>query len=210
MSGEWQLLFQEMKESYQVLQHEGRKIRMAITPEEIPELLRVLENSEITKRWQALRFGLADLDRLLPKYKDQALIVVEEDDNWMWVEKHHEIQSLNGEIYNLLKPQIDAWMSVNDHSALARLCGDHSESAVEVFRRSLANLLGPNPTYSAGAARCFSIPSLPIQPTSRGYEKPSLWCQTPSFQPSLDAWLRVHADNEPFALYFRDLKRERS
>ena len=31
----------------------------------------------------------------------------------------------------------------------------------------------------------------------------------PAFQPSLDAWLRVHADSAQYALFFRDTQRER-
>jgi hypothetical protein len=210
LSGEWRVLFAETEDAYfQVVDHEQRRARMAVSPDELAEFVELLRDPERQKRWTPISFGLAELVDALPVGVDLVGVVfVEESDDWMWVEHTHEILAIRPEVFSLLEPHFRKLIAVGDHGALARLAGDHCEGAIEFSQarwdRLLAEIAAKEPELLAVIRNCVALPV-----DYAGVREALGNVANPQVQPSLDAWLRVHSTGHDYALYFRDLARER-
>lgn len=211
LSGEWRVLFAATEDAhFQVVDVAERRARMAISPDELAEFVEFLRNGERQRQWQPISFGLAELVDALPVGVDLVgLVFVEESDDWLWVEQTHEILALRPEVFALLEPHMRKLIEAGDHTALARLAGDHCEGAIEFSDARWARL---QQQIRAQVPELVSVVegliSLPSQYTS--VREALGVVADPQVQPSLDAWLRVHSDGgREYALYFRDLARER-
>ncbi|MEE9385619.1 MAG: hypothetical protein V3V08_19590 [Nannocystaceae bacterium] len=211
LSGEWRVLFAATENDfYQRLDTDRRRARMAVSPEELADFVSKLREKELSKDWSPIDFSLAELADALPANCDLVGVVfVEESDNWLWCAPSYEIQAIPADVFSIIEVHINALIEQGDHASLARLCSDHCEAAVEfsvprwdVLRQHVAE----------------RVPEL-VQVFAQVIAPPSDYtsiCEAlrlvadPLFQPSLDAWLRVHGDTDHYALYFRDIGFERS
>jgi hypothetical protein len=209
LSGEWRVLFDAMSElSYQVVDPKERRARMAVSPDELADFVEVLRNPARQAEWGPISFGLAELVDALPAGVDLVgLVVVEEGDDWLWSESTHEIIAIRPEVYALIEPHMRKLIELGDYGALARLCGDHSEGAIE-FSNDKWFKLGQ--AIVERAPELVAVVEATISPPAiyRSIRKSLSRVADPRTQPSLDAWLRVHAAGHQYALYFRDIRRE--
>jgi hypothetical protein len=209
LSGEWRLLFDATRElSYQVLDPQERRARMAVSPEDLAEFVQLLRNPVQQAEWAPISFGLAELSDALPAGTDLVgLVIVEEGDDWLWSESTHEIIAIRPEVYALIEPHMRKLIEIGDYGALARLCGDHSEGAIEF---STDKWLKLGQTIVERAPELVAVVEATISPPAiyRSIRKSLSRVADPRTQPSLDAWLRVHAAGHQYALYFRDIRRE--
>jgi hypothetical protein len=210
LSGEWRVLFAETEDAYfQVIDADERRARMAISPDELADFVEALRDPERQRRWTPISFGLAELVDALPVGVDLVgLVFVEESDDWLWVEHTHEIIAIRPEVFSLLEPHIRKLIEVGDHAALARLAGDHCEGAIEFsparWDRLIADIRKAEPELLNVIRNCVALP-VDYEGIREALDKVA----DPQVQPSLDAWLRVHSGGHHYALYFRDLARER-
>lgn len=209
LSGEWRVLFDAVRDmTYQVVDLRERRARMAVSPDELAEFVELLRDPTRRAQWTPISFGLAELVDALPVGVDLVgLVVVEEDDDWMWKESTHEIIALRPEVYTLIEPHMRRLVEVGDFAALARLCGDHCEGAIE-FSNQKWFALGQ--AIVTDAPELVPVVEAMISPPGlyRSIRKSLSAVADPRTQPSLDAWLRVHSGGHHYGLYFRDIRRE--
>ena len=210
LSGEWRLLFSAREEHhYQVIDLEKRVARMAISPAELADFVSFLRDPERTESLWPISFGLAELTDALPADCDLVGVVfIEETDDWLWAPPVSELVAIRPEVYELVEPHLRALVDTKDWAAAARLAEDHSEGCVEfsseqwrVLKRHAAErvpeLLGIFDEKLSAPADYTSILEALAQVAD------------PRFQPSLDAWIRVHSHLAQYSLYFRDAALER-
>lgn len=209
LSGEWRLLMSELEEYYQVIDAKQRVARMVVSPAELAGFVHELRRPERQERWRPISFGLAELTDALPVDTDLAgLVFLEESDDWLWQEPVYELVAFRPEVYALLEGHLRAHLAAGDLRGLARLAEDHCEGSVEfspeqwrvLMRHSAERVPELLPVYEAR----FSDPADYTQ-IREGLNLVA----DPRYQPSLDAWLRVHAASAQYALYFRDAGVER-
>lgn len=210
LSGEWRLLFAELAEFYQHVDMDERRARMAVSPDELTEFVDFLREPSRQQAWSPISFGLAELADALPVGMDLVGVVfIEESDDWMWVEHPYEVQMIRPDVFALLEGHMRGLLDRGDHQLLARLCSDHSEAAIEFKPEQWQGLL---------AQASLQVPELVpvIEGTMAGprdytaLREALALLSNPKEQPSLDAWLRVHAETaDEYALYFRDVAKER-
>jgi hypothetical protein len=209
LSGEWRVLFDATRElSYQVIDPKERRARMAVSPDELADFVQLLRDPVRQAEWAPISFGLAELSDALPAGSDLVgMVIVEEDDNWLWSESTHEIIAIRPEVYSLIEPHMRKLIEIGDYGALARLCGDHSEGAIEF---STDKWLKLGQAIVERAPELVAVVEATISPPAiyRSIRKSLSRVADPRTQPSLDAWLRVHAAGHQYALYFRDVRRE--
>ena len=209
LSGEWPLLFKACEDiAYQVIDLPERRMRMAVSPDELADLVNLLRDPERQIDWTPISFGLAELVDALPLGRALVgLVFVEEDDDWMWSESTHELIAIRPEVYSLIEPQMRELIKVGDYSALARLAGDHCEGAIEFSN---------DKWFALGRSIAETVPEL-IPVVEAVLSPPGVYTSIrealslvadPRTQPSLDAWLRVHSDGHQYGLMFRDIRRE--
>lgn len=209
LSGEWRVLFSALADYFQEVDIPRRVARMAVSPDELVEFVDFLRDDERQRAWRPISFGLAELTDALPVGVDLVGVVfIEEEDDWLWAEPMHELVAIRPEVFALLEPHLRALMEAGDFAALARLAGDHAEGSVELAPKQWEGLLEHSrervpellPIYRQRL-------SVPADYTSilEGLAQVA----DPRFQPSLDAWLRVHSGTAQYALYFRDASLER-
>lgn len=210
LSAEWRMLFAELPEYFLHADEAERRARLAVSPDELAEFVEVLRDGDRKDRWSPISFGLAELADALPVGMDLVgLVFVEESDDWMWVENPYELQMIRPDVWDLVEPHASRLLAANEHQLLARLLSDHSEAAVEFSPQQWQALL---------AQASLQVPELiPVIEGAlvgpRDYvamREALALLSDPNDQPSLDAWLRVHAETGgDYALYFRDVARER-
>jgi hypothetical protein len=210
LSGEWRLLFGALADYYQHVDVDERQARMAVSPDELAEFVDFLREPERQEKWGPVSFGLDELADALPVGMDLVGVVfIEESDDWMWVEHPYEVQMIRPEVYALLEPYMSDLLARGDHQLLARLCSDHAEAAIEFKPQQWQGLL---------AQASLQVPELVpviegtlVGPRDYTAMREALGLlSNPQEQPSLDAWLRVHAEtSQDYALYFRDVAKEK-
>lgn len=209
LSGEWRVLFAALGDYYQEVDHRRRVARMAVSPDELAEFVQFLRNEPRQEAWRPISFGLAELTDALPADCDLVGVVfLEESDDWLWVEPVPEIVALRPEVFALLEPHMRALMEAGDYAALARLAGDHAEGAIELsphqWKLLMKHSLERVPELVSVVQQRISVPAdytTILEALSQVAD--------PRYQPSLDAWLRVHSSTAQYALYFRDASLER-
>jgi hypothetical protein len=168
-----------------------------------------LRNEERQEQWRPMSFGLVELADALPADVDLVGVVfMEESDDWVWSEPVSEIVAIRPEVYEMLEPHLRKVLDAGDHAALARLAEDHSESCVEfspeqwdvLMRHTQERVPELLSVYAARLSNPGDYTSI-LEALANVAD--------PRYQPSLDAWLRVHARAAQYALYFRDAKLER-
>lgn len=208
LSAEWRALFAAADEFYQITQDANYKARMAISPDELADFVKLLR--ENSGRWEQISFGLAELADALPPDCDLAGVVfLEESDDWLWNEPVYEMVAIRPEVYELIKPHMERLMEIGDYAGLARLTGDHSEGSVEFSDEQWDVLL------SQAKERVPELLSVVDARVSSSDDYTQIrealgLIADPRFQPSLDAWLRVHAEDAQYVLYFRHAGLERA
>lgn len=210
LSGEWRVLFEDLQDDYyQVVDVDRRMARMAISPGELEGFVAQLRDEQRRERYRPVSFGLAELADALPAGTDLVGVVfTEESDDWMWAEPVNEIVAIRPEVFALLEPHVRTLLEHGDLRALARMASDHAEGSVEFSPEQWKVLMRHSQERVPELLTVFeSRLSLPIDYTSVR-EALSLVAD-PRYQPSLDAWLRVHAASSQYAVYFRDAAVER-
>lgn len=210
LSGEWGMLFDAASEDYYVtVDWEQRRARMAVSPDELSTFVEWLRETNETKEWGPVAFGIAELIDALPVGVDLVGVVfVEESDDWMWAEQTSEIMAIRPDVWELIEPHAKILMEVGDHAAVARLCSDHCEGAVEFSEERWGILMAHVDANVPELRGVIEGVFTPASDYSAVREAIAL-VSDPRHQPSLDAWLRVHADAAQYVLYFRDRARER-
>jgi hypothetical protein len=209
LSGEWRVLMRELEDYYQVIDLKTRLARMVVSPAELSDFVRALRDPDRRGRWRSISFGIAELADALPADTDLVgLVMLEESDDWLWAEPVSEIVAWRPEVFALLEPHIRSLMDIEDYRALARLAEDHAEGCVEFSPEQWRVLMRHSQERVPELLSVYETKlSLPVDYT-HVREALSLVAD-PRFQPSLDAWLRVHAAGAQYALYFRDASLER-
>ena len=209
LSGEWRLLFDAAEDYYQAVDEEEGRARMVVSPDELSDFANLLRDPACQERWGAASFGLAELTDAVPTNFDLiGLVFIEESDDWQWLEAHNEIFAIRPEVFEVLEKYMQQLLKSSNYPALARLAADHCEGSVEFSAQRWQTLLQHAeervPELLSVIRGQISVP--------RDYtsiREAVALISDPQFQPSLDAWLRVHANLASYALYFRDLEAER-
>lgn len=209
LSGEWRLLFAELSDYFQEVDLRRRVARMAVSPDELAEFVAFLRNEERQEAWRPISFGLAELTDALPAECDLVGVVfTEESDDWLWAEPVSELVAIRPEVFGLLEPHMRRLMQAGDFAALARLAEDHAEGCVELsphqWRLLMKHSAERVPELLPIYQQRLSIPD-----DYTGILEALSQVADPRYQPSLDAWLRVHSGTARYALYFRDAGLER-
>lgn len=209
LSGEWPVLFAEASDFFQRVDLDERIARMAVSPDGIDDFIDLIHEPRLAKAWEPISFGMTSLrHRFTDGVGQGGLVFVEESDDWMWVENPFEMMAIRPEVHELLKPHIRKYAVAKDYSALARMVADHCEGAVE---------FSPERWEKLRSMAAEKVPELStvidgMLTTPADYysiREAIALVADPADQPSLDAWLRVHADSAQYALFFRDTHRER-
>jgi hypothetical protein len=209
LSGEWRVMMAELEDYYQVIDPKNRLARMVVSPDELASFVGQLRDPDRQERWRPISFGLAELTDALPVDSDLvAVVFTEETDDWLWAEPVYELVAIRPEVFELLEPHLRAQMITGDFRAMARLAEDHSEGSVEFSPEQWRVLMRHSqervPELLTVYEQRLSTPNDYTQ-----ISEALTHVADPRFQPSLDAWLRVHAHNAQYALYFRDSSLER-
>ena len=209
LSGEWRVLFAAAQDYYQVVKDDAGMARMVVSPDELADFVRFLRDPVRQRDWASISFGIAELADALPVDCDLVGVVfIEESDDWLWTEPVNELIALRPEVYDLLKPHLHRLLELQHWSALARLAGDHGEGAVEFSPDQWRNLVRQAQKRVPELVPVLNQRLADPADYTTIRETLSLLAD-PRFQPSLDAWLRVHADTARYALYFRQADLER-
>lgn len=209
LSGEWRVLFAALADYFQEVDLQRRVARMAVSPDELAEFVEFLRDPKRQETLRPVSFGLAELTDALPVDCDLVGVVfTEESDDWLWAEPVSELVAIRPEVFALLEPHLRALMEVGDFAALARLAEDHAEGCVEFSAHQWSVLM------KHSSERVPELLSIYEQRLSVPDDYTSILealghVADPRFQPSLDAWLRVHSGTAQYALYFRDANLER-
>lgn len=209
LSGEWRLLFAALSDYFQEVDHRHRVARMAVSPDELAEFVAFLRDDARQAAWRPISFGLAELTDALPANCDLVGVVfLEESDDWLWAEPVSEIVAIRPEVFALLEPHMRALMDAGDFAALARLAGDHAEGSIEMSPHQWKLFMKHSnervPELLPIVQQRISVPA-----DYTGILEALGQVADPRYQPSLDAWLRVHSGTAQYALYFRDASLER-
>jgi hypothetical protein len=209
LSGEWRLLFAALSDYFQEVDHHRRIARMAVSPDELAEFVAFLRNEERQEKWRPISFGLAELTDALPANCDLVGVVfTEESDDWLWAEPISEIVAIRPEVFTLLEPHMRALMEAGDFAALARLAEDHAEGSIE-FSPHQWKLLMKHSHERVPELLPMVQQRISVSADYTGILEALGQVADPRYQPSLDAWLRVHSGTAQYALYFRDAGLER-
>ena len=163
---------------------------------------------ELHDKWRSITFGLQHLTYALPLASGLiGAVFLEESDDWLTREPSHEILAIRPEVFALLSPFIHKLVDRGDFTMLARLVADHCESSIEF---TADRWLGLREQSQARAPELVKMIDGHLT-TPDGYDRALAAMKRmldAHQQPSLDAWLRVHAEQGRYALVFRDIRRE--
>ncbi len=208
LSGEARMLFEAASDFYQHVDLKERQMRLAVAPEELSEFMALVSGPTNEQRFAPVSFNLPRLRELVAGSSGGAgIVILEEDDDWMWVEHPNEIIAVRDDAWMLLQPYLHQLLSVGDHELLARVAADHSESAVE-FTTARWNKFQEQLQEAAPELLSIVQHSLSQPGDYVSIRELLALVAEPSVQPSLDAWLRVTDPRESCGLYFRDSSRE--
>ncbi len=211
LSGEWRVLFTQPRvtDSYGPIASDSMRVaRLMAAPDQLAPLVNTLWMHELHDKWKPLTFGLQHLTYGLPLASGLiGAVFLEESDEWASAEPTHEILAIHPDVYALLSPFIHKLVDRGDFTMLSRLVSDHCESAIEF---TADRWLGLREQSQARAPELVKMIDNHLT-TPDHYEKALAAMKRmldAHLQPSLDAWLRVHAERARYALVFRDIRRE--
>jgi hypothetical protein len=211
LSGEWRVLFTQARvtDSYGPVASDSLRIaRLMAAPDQLAPLVNTLWMHELHDRWRSITFGLQHLTYALPLASGlTGAVFLEENDTWLGAEPSYEILAIHPEVYGLLAPFIKKLVDRGDYTMLARLVADHCESSIEF---TADRWLGLREQSQARAPELVKMIDGQLTPPEH-YEQVIAAMRKmldAHLQPSLDAWLRVHAERAKYALMFRDIRRE--
>jgi hypothetical protein len=211
LSGEWRVLFTQHRvtDSYQpVASDQLRMARLMAAPDQLAPLVNTLWMHELHDKWKPITFGLQHLTYGLPLASGLiGAVFLEETPDWQQAEPTHEIMAISAEVFALLSPFIHKLVDRGDFTMLARLAADHCESAIEFTADRWLGLREQSQARAPELVRM--IDGCLITPESYDRALAAMKRMLDAhLQPSLDAWLRVHAERGRYALLFRDIRRE--
>jgi len=214
LSGEWRLLFSQPRvhEAYRptIGTSQRRVARMMAAPDQLAPLVNTLWMHEIRDRWRAITFGLQHLTCALPLASGLVgAVFVEEPDLWLSAEPTHEILAIHPDVFALIGTQIRKLAEDGDWAQLARLVADHCDSSVEFTSDKWLGLREQSAIKAPALVRYMDGYLTPPELHDSVVAAMRQMLDAHA-QPSLDAWLRVHADRAHYALVFRDMRREHS
>ncbi|PCC72770.1 hypothetical protein SAMN02745121_01887 [Nannocystis exedens] len=214
LSGEWRLLFTQPRvhEAYRptIGTPQRRVARMMAAPDQLAPLVNTLWQHEIRDRWRAITFGLQHLTCALPLASGLVgAVFVEEPDAWLSAEPTHEILAIHPDVFALIGTQIRKLAEEGDWPQMARLAADHCDSSVEFTSDKWIGLREQSAARAPALVRYMDGYLTPPE-LHESVVAAMRQMLDAHAQPSLDAWLRVHADRARYALVFRDMRRERS
>lgn len=212
LSGEWRVLFTQNRvtDSYQpVASDQLRMARLMAAPDQLAPLVNTLWQHEIRDKWKSITFGLTHLTCAMPLASGLiGVVFVEEPDVWLAQEPTHEIMAIHPEVFALIGKYIRKLAERGEWAALARLAADHCDSAIEFSQDKWLGLREQSQARAPALVRYIDGFLTPpeLYDNVLAAMKQMLDAHV---QPSLDAWLRVHAERAKYALVFRDIQRER-
>lgn len=211
LSGEWRVLFtqQRVMDSYSPVASDTHRVaRLMAAPDQLAPLVNTLWVHELHDRWKSITFGMQHLTYAMPLALGLlGAVFVEEGDAWTSAEPNYEMIAIDSHVFQLLSPFIQKLVDRGDYTMLARLVGDHCESSIEFTADRWLGLREQSQQKAPELVRMIDGYLTPPE----FYDKAILGMRKmldAHAQPSLDAWLRVHADKGKYALIFRDLRRE--
>jgi hypothetical protein len=213
LSGEWRVLFTQARvmESYGPVASDSHRVaRLMAAPDQLAPLVNTLWVHELHDRWRAITFGMQHLTYAMPLALGLiGAVFVEEPDAWVNAEPVYEMLAIDVEVFTLLAPFIQKLVDRGDYTMLARLCGDHCESSIEFTADRWLGLREQSQARAPELVRMIDGYLCPPELYGRAVAGMKKMLDAHA-QPSLDAWLRVHADRGKYALVFRDIRREAS
>lgn len=210
LSGEWRVLFGQHRvlEAYRPTV-DGRVARLMAAPDQLAPLVNTLWQHEIRDKWKSITFGLQHLTCAMPLASGLiGVVFVEEPDLWLTQESTHEIMAIHPEVFALIGPYIRKLAERGEWAALARLAADHCDSAVEFSHDKWLGLREQSQARAPALVRYIDGFLTPPELYDNVLAAMKQMLDAHA-QPSLDSWLRVHAERAKYALVFRDTQRER-
>ena len=211
LSGEWRVLFTQTRvtDSYQpVASDQLRMARLMAAPDQLAPLVNTLWMHELHDKWKPITFGLQHLTYGLPLASGLiGAVFLEETSEWLDVEPTHEIMAISADVYALLSPFIHKLVDRGDFTMLARLAADHCESAIEFTADRWLGLREQSQARAPELVRMIDGHLIAPESYERALAAMKRMLDA-HLQPSLDAWMRVHAERGRYALLFRDIRSE--
>ncbi len=210
LSGEWRLLFTQPRvtDNYMPVASDSMRIsRLMAAPDQLAPLVNTLWMHELRDEWRTITYGLQRLTYALPLASGLiGAVFLEESDEWLANQKNHEILAIHPDVYSLLSPFLEKLVDRRDFTMLGRLATDHCESALEFDVERWQSLREQSQERAPELVKMIDANLIPPSGHQKVIEaiKRMLNAQQ---QPSLDAWLRVHAERAHYALVFRELEK---
>jgi hypothetical protein len=185
-----------------------RMARLMAAPDQLAPLVNTLWMHELHDKWKPITFGLQHLTYGLPLASGLiGAVFLEETSEWLDVEPTHEIMAISADVFALLSPFIHKLVDRGDFTMLARLAADHCESAIEFTADRWLGLREQSQARAPELVRMIDGHLIAPESYERALAAMKRMLDA-HLQPSLDAWMRVHAERGRYALLFRDIRRE--
>jgi hypothetical protein len=211
LSGEWRVLFTQPRvlDSYQPVASDTHRIaRLMAAPDQLAPLVNTLWVHELHDLWKSITFGMQHLTYAMPLALGLiGAVFVEENDHWAAAEPTYEMLAIDAQVFQLLAPFIQKLVDRGDYTMLARLVGDHCASSIEFTADRWLGLREQSQHKAPELVRMIDGYLTPPEFYDKAIHGMRKMLDAHA-QPSLDAWLRVHADKGKYALIFRDIRRE--
>jgi hypothetical protein len=213
LSGEWRVLFTQPRvmDSYQPVASDTHRVaRLMAAPDQLAPLVNTLWVHELHDKWRTITFGMQHLTYAMPLALGLiGAVFVEEPATWLGAEPNYEILAIHADVFKLLSPFIQKLVDRGDYTMLARLVSDHCESSIEFTADRWLGLREQSMARAPELVRLIDGYLAPPELYDHVLTAMRKMLDAHA-QPSLDAWLRVHAGRGRYALVFRDIRREAS
>lgn len=208
LSGEWRLAFADISPDMEgvtrAIDAAKGMARLAVRPASVAAFVEFLREPKRRDAIAPVAFASSELAEMLVEAGDTvALICVEEDRSWLRDEAMYEIVAMRPEVFELIAGDARKLVELGDLGALSRLCGDHAEAAIEFSPEQWQSLREQATAKAPELLEVFAQTlAEPVDYTT--VREALALVSDAQAQPSLDAWVRVHADVAEYALFFRD------
>lgn len=203
LSGEWRRLFAVSTEYRKVVDPQQRRARMLVPPESNPEFVELLHSITKGAVSSPLVLGAVKLLRILEAEGAQGVLILEEEASWEREPNPATIIALRPKVFRDLLEDIQELQSQGELQLLRRLFSDHCDAEIEFSPEGWNKLRGDARIQAPELIDAFNANfSAPEDFTIMRELLGTVG--SAEAQPSLDAWLRVHADSQQYALLFHD------